>query len=188
MTQIWNLNGRSSVRSSLFFSLCFTTFIRGLDAKDDSSSTTIDQRRNFAFQKKVSGEVTEQMNALISLLSEGLNIHLNIGQEFNVRTPSVFMSTEILSTDALMNKEIQFVSNARIRLPTMFNRSVNRTERTSLRVRFFFFFLLFRWKVMMIMSSLVHLRTFGFFRSIEYESLHVDLVDSTRSRWKSTFS
>jgi hypothetical protein len=144
---------------------------------------TIEQRRNLAYQKKVSREVTEQMNALISFLSQGLNIHLNIGQEFNMKTPSVFMSTEILSADALMNKEIQFVSNARVRLPTMFNRSVNGSERTSLRVRFFFFFLLLRLKAVM-MSCLVHVRTFGFFRSIEYESLHVDLVDSTRSRWK----
>ena len=39
-----------------------------------------------------------------------------------------------------------------------------------------------------MLSSLVHVRTFGFFRSIEYESLHVDLVDSSRSRWKWTFS
>ena len=115
-------------------------FIEGLDAKDDSSSSsmTIEQRRNVAYQKKVSREVTEQMNGLISLLSRGLKIHLNIGQEFHVKTPAVFMSTEILSADALSNKEIQFVSNARVRLPTRFNRS----ERTSLRVRFFFFDLL----------------------------------------------
>ena len=121
---------------------------------------TIEQRRNLAFQKKVSRQVTEQMNDLTSLLTQGLNIHLNIGQQFHVKTPSVFMSTEILSVDALINKVIHFVDNARVRLPKTSNRSVNGTERTSLRVRFFFFFFFF---VMMIFfkSTFEPLASFG---------------------------
>ena len=107
---------------------------------------TSEQRRNLFYQQRVAHQVTEQMNDLTSLLSQGLNIHLNIGQQFNIKTPAVFMSSETLSADALMNKEIHFLDNARVRLPSTWNRSVNGTERTSLRVRFLFFLSL-RWKV-----------------------------------------
>ena len=78
------------------------------------------------------------MNDLTTLLSQGLNIHLNIGQQFSMKTPAVFMSSETLSANALMNKEIHFVDNARVLFPSTANRSVNGTARASLRVRFFF--------------------------------------------------
>ena len=132
------LIGRNSVRSSSLLSFSSTTFIQGLDAKDDSTSLTSEQRRNLAYQKQVARQVTEQMNELTTLLSQGLNIHLNIGQQFNMKTPAVFMFLETLSPDALMNKELQFVDNARVRFPSTGNRSVNGTKRTSLRVCFFF--------------------------------------------------
>ena len=92
---------------------------------------TIDQRRNLFYQQRLSLEVTQQMNDLISLLGKGLNLHLNLGQQFNMNTPGVMMSFETLSVRSLAEKEIQLVSNARIRLPAMFNG----TERNSLRVR-----------------------------------------------------
>jgi hypothetical protein len=107
---------------------------------------TSEKRRNLAFQQRLAHEVTRQMNDLTSLLSQGLNIHLNIGQQFNMNTPGVFMFSQALSADALGIKEIHFVDNAPVRLPFTGNRSVNGTERASLRVRFFFLLSL-RWKV-----------------------------------------
>ena len=158
---------------SFLVSSCSMIFIRDVDWTDDSTSMTIEQRRNLFYQQRLARQVSRQMNELTSLLTKALIIHLNIGQQFNMTTPAMFTSLETLSTDALMD-------NARVRLPTVLHRSLNGTERVLLRVRFFFLSL----ELKVTMSVLVHLRTFGCLWSIEYESLQIDLVDPTRSRWK----
>ena len=94
---------------------------------------TVEQHRNLVYQQRLSLQVTQQMNQLMSLLTKGLNLQLNLGQQFRMNTPGVIMSMETLSLQSLAEKEIQFIPNARIRLPTTFNG----TERTSLRVRVF---------------------------------------------------
>ena len=137
---------------------------------------TIEQRRNLVYQQRLSLQVTQQMNALMSLLSKGLNVHLNLGQQFNMNTPAVLVSMETLSAQALAEKEIQFASNARIRLPATFNG----TDRTSLRVRLF----PIHWDVFLDSHSLVHTRTIGFVWSVEQQPFPIDLLDSPRWRWQ----
>lgn len=67
----------------------------------------------------------------MSLLTNALKIHLNLGQNSTMNTSAVFMSLETLSTESLHNKIIEPVGNARIHLPENFQ--VNSTG-VSLRV------------------------------------------------------
>jgi hypothetical protein len=101
----------------------------------------MDRLRNVQSQKSVANQVFEQMNELISLLTRGLNVHLNVGQNFTLNSSSVFMSMETLATESLFNKEIQSVGNARLRLPSQLNLSLDPHLRHSLRVRSSSFFL-----------------------------------------------
>ena len=99
---------------------------------------TMEDRENLFYQKQVARQVTRQMHELIAQLSKGLTVHKNIGQGFSMKTASVIMSLDSLSTQALVGNEIAFVSNARIRLPSTLNRSFDTTRKIYLRVRFFF--------------------------------------------------
>ena len=98
----------------------------------DADRRQASEGQNLFLQQQVARQVTREMSEVISLLSKGLIRHSNVGQQFSIKTSSVFMSLDTLSSlPWMMDKEIQFVANARIRLPWTFNR----TERTSLRVR-----------------------------------------------------
>lgn len=68
----------------------------------------------------------------MSLLTNALKIHINLGQNSTMNTSSVIMSLETLSMASLSNKVIQSVGDAQIQLPENFQ--VNFTE-VSLRVR-----------------------------------------------------
>ena len=86
-------------------------------------------------QKRLALKVQKETTELISLLNKGLNVHLNVGLQFTVNTPGVFMSLEGLEKESLANKEILMVANARLRLPSTFNLSLNTNFTPSLRVR-----------------------------------------------------
>lgn len=70
---------------------------------------------------------------MIALLTSALKVHINIGQNLSINTPSAFMSLETLSMESLSNKEIQQVGQAKISLP-IFN--LNNNQIISLRVCF----------------------------------------------------
>jgi hypothetical protein len=61
-------------------------------------SISIEKSRNKYYQKKLANEITNQMDEMISLLTKGLNIHLNIGQNFVVDSSSISMSLGTVSS------------------------------------------------------------------------------------------
>ncbi|CAF4347539.1 unnamed protein product, partial [Adineta steineri] len=73
------------------------------------------------------------MNEIISLLTSTLNIHINIGQNLTINTPSTFMSLESISIESLSNKQIPQVGNARVNIPKHFNSNINDNSAVMLR-------------------------------------------------------
>jgi hypothetical protein len=139
MIQILNQNGQIQVIISLRYSrinfyLYLDLFVDG----NDFSYETIQQGRNKYYQKQTADTITNQVTKIISLLTQALNYHLNIGQNVTINTSSVFMSLETLSIESLSNKEIQQVENVQIRLPS--NLNINQNTTLSLRVCFLFCF------------------------------------------------
>jgi hypothetical protein len=57
-----------------------------------------------------------------------------------MNTSSAFMSLETISSETLLNKQIQQVGNAQINLPSKFNSNLNNISTISLRVCLFFFY------------------------------------------------
>jgi len=106
--------------------------------ENDFSWETIQKGRINYFQKKLSNEITIQMNKTISLLTSILNIHLNIGQKFLINTSEIFMSLETITVQTLLNKTIQQIGNGQIFIPSNFH--LNYNETISLRVCVFFLF------------------------------------------------
>jgi hypothetical protein len=98
------------------------------------------ESRNLFEQKQLAARVNKEMNELMSLLTRSLNIHLNVGQHFQVNTPNVFMSLESLTSESLSKKVIPTVGNAFLRLPPTLNISFNGTSTMSLRVRLVYLF------------------------------------------------
>ena len=132
---IWNGNGREKVhRSSSFsLSLCSSMLIE-LDLEEDGK----DSARNFFQQKQFSSQVLKEMNEVSSLLTEAMNIHLNVEQDFLVNTSNVFFSLQTLEIVSLLGKDISSLDNARVRFPSSWNLSLPEHSTGSLRVRSFF--------------------------------------------------
>lgn len=101
---------------------------------NDFSWETMQQGRNFYYQKQMAEQMTARSRETTSLLTSALNIHLNLGQNLTINTSSVFMSLETISVQSLANKTIQSVGNARIQLPVVLNTSVTNNQSLSLRV------------------------------------------------------
>ena len=78
--------------------------------------------------------IAAQVTETLSLITAALNVHLNIGQNTIMNTSSVFVSLETASMASLSNKLIQQVGNAEIRLPSIFNSTLNSNRSVSLRV------------------------------------------------------
>ena len=79
------------------------------------------------------------MTEMISLLTTTLDIHLNIGQNFSISTPQVFMSLATITAQSLSNKTVQQVGHAQFYLPFNFTSNLNNNQTISLRVCFFSF-------------------------------------------------
>ena len=84
------------------------------------------------------------MTEVTDLLTRALNIHLNVEQQFTMNTPSIFMSMETVKVGSLLGKEIPSVGNARLRLPSIWNLSLDPHQTGSLRVRRLSVLLIFR--------------------------------------------
>ncbi|CAF4145951.1 unnamed protein product, partial [Adineta steineri] len=100
---------------------------------NDFSWKTIEQGRNIYYQKQLATTISNQMNEIISLLTSTLNIHINIGQNLTINTPSTFMSLESISIESLSNKQIPQVGNARVNIPKHFNSNINDNSAVMLR-------------------------------------------------------
>ena len=127
--------------------------------------------RNLVEQKQLAKKLNREMNEVMRLLTRSLNIHLNVGQHFQVNTSAVFVSLESLSRESLAKKEIPIVGNALLHLPSMLNISLNDTSTASLRVR-----LHCSRSSLSSCLLLVLVGTFTFFRSFFDEFVSNDFV------------
>jgi hypothetical protein len=75
-------------------------------------------------------EMASRVDKMILLLSSTLNIHLNLGQNFVINTPGVFLSLEKLSIKSLFLKNE--TGNIQIHFPS--NLNLNFDQIISLRV------------------------------------------------------
>ena len=105
---------------------------------NDFSSETIDKNRNIYYQQQTANVIEEQVRETISLINYALNLHMNIGQNLTIVSPSVSMVLETLSSNSLSNKLISQVENTQIQMPLTFNSTLNDNHVISLRVRFLF--------------------------------------------------
>ncbi|CAF4409525.1 unnamed protein product, partial [Adineta steineri] len=71
---------------------------------NDFSWKTIEKGRNTYYQKQLATTISNQMNEIISLLTSTLNIHINIGQNLTIKTPSAFMWLESISIESVSNR------------------------------------------------------------------------------------
>ena len=85
-------------------------------------------------------QVTKQMNEMMSLVTKALIVHLPIGQRFIMNTSAMFMSLEAISSESLLNREIQSVGKARVRIPSRIETKLDGHPRPFLRVGFFSLF------------------------------------------------
>ena len=140
-------------------SFCFSSpLIIALDPLGDGED--LDRTRNLFYQSQVSSRLSKQMNDVVNLLTRALNIHLNVEQEFTLNTSNVVMSLATLKGESLRGKEIQSVGNARLRLPSQGNLSLDEHQSGSLRVRSFCF-LIFLLSFLLFQSTLEPLASFG---------------------------
>jgi hypothetical protein len=85
----------------------------------------------------MANQISLQTTETLSLLTSALNIHLNIGQNLAMNTPSVFMSLETTSIESLSNKIIKQTENAHIQIPTNFQLDTPDNTSITLRVNLF---------------------------------------------------
>ncbi len=104
---------------------------------NDFSWETIQKGRIVYYQRKLADEIEIKMKEMISLLTETLNIHLNIGQNLTMNTSEIFMSLETIQTQSISNKTIKQVGDALIHIPLNFKSNLNENETISLRVCLF---------------------------------------------------
>ncbi|CAF1302442.1 unnamed protein product [Adineta ricciae] len=99
----------------------------------DFSWEAIQKGRNTYYQNQLANEITEQVQKILSVITSTINIHLNIGQNLQINTPSAFMTLETVSLRALSSKQVQQVANAKINLPANIQSNVTDNSTVSLR-------------------------------------------------------
>jgi hypothetical protein len=166
-----------SSRYAKIFLLDSFYMVINLDLFDDEDQI------NLQYQEALSSRVSKQMTSVLNLLTRSLNIHLNVEQQFTLNTSNVFMSLETLKGESLRGKEIQSVGNARLRLPSSGNLSLDDEHQSgSLRVRSSSSFYL---STSLSLSSSVYIGTLAFvWLFVEHESVSIDFVDLDGSRRK----
>ena len=126
MRQTWNYLGPTPV-SQLLSSPIASSPSSSIDLfadGDDFSSATIDRNRNLFEQKQLAMVIRDKVDQINTLLTQALNIHLNLGQSFVVNTSSTFMSIETLSATSLSKREIRPMEGVSILLPSLTNLSL----------------------------------------------------------------
>ncbi len=135
MILILNRNGPIQVDSNFHPCSLFQFFSIDLfGAENDHSWGNIEKARNMHYQKQLAHQISRKMTEAIALISAVLNIHLNMGQNLTINTPSVFMSWEAASLKSLSNKRIEQVGGAHIRVPSSFNAPIENNAFVSIRV------------------------------------------------------
>ena len=106
------------------------------DLESKWSRRSAEEDLNVFDQEDLSSRVSKQMSDVSSLLNSALKIHLNVQQQFTINTFNLFMSFQSLNIESLRGKEIPSVGEARLRLPSSRNLSLDDEHQTgSLKVR-----------------------------------------------------
>jgi hypothetical protein len=71
------------------------------------------------------------------MITNALNVHLNIEQSLIINTSSVIISLEKITIETLSNKSIQLNNNALIRFPSGINLNFSQNSSVLLRVCLF---------------------------------------------------
>ncbi|UJR09103.1 hypothetical protein I4U23_013350 [Adineta vaga] len=100
-----------------------------ISSSDSTDSSSIEERRNLYYQKKLANEIQVQSTQIISFVTSSLKIHLNVGQNLLINTSQTFMSLETISIESLSNKTIKQVGSASFYLPSQF--TLNTTDHHS---------------------------------------------------------
>jgi len=83
----------------------------------------------FDSQKELAADsLNDKRNQIIFILTSSLNLHLNLGQNYSIPTPQVFLSLQTISLQSLLNRMNLSSSN------------LNRNQTVSFRVRSSLFF------------------------------------------------
>ena len=162
---ILNLLGRIQVRNSekILFSSIFVQLDLFADG-DDFSLPTIEKNRNRFFHEQLSIEISRQSDETIDLLTNALNVHLNIEQNISFHNPNALMSLGMIPIGSLSDQILSpLISNGSIRLPRMFfsDLSNNNSDVISFRVRQLIFA---RWSLLpssCVKSLIQHLAPLG---------------------------
>ncbi|CAF1286286.1 unnamed protein product [Adineta ricciae] len=85
---------------------------------NDYSWQTIQNGRNFYYQKQTANQIDAQSTETLSLLTKILQTHINIGQNCTINTSALFLSLETISVASLSNKLVQLTENAQVHLPS----------------------------------------------------------------------
>ncbi|CAF1216235.1 unnamed protein product, partial [Adineta ricciae] len=100
---------------------------------DDFSWETIQKSRIIYYQKQTANTISNQAKETMSLLTNALNLHLNIGQNLTMNTSAVFMSLETLQLESLANKSTRQAENAYIHIPSNLQVNLSANSAVSLR-------------------------------------------------------
>ena len=100
---------------------------------DDFSWATIIKGRNAFYQKQMADQVLSQAEEITSLLTDTLNTHLNIGQNFTMNTSSTFLSMGKVWLESLTNRLLRQVGSGQVWLPSSLH--LNQTSSSSLSFR-----------------------------------------------------
>ena len=98
---------------------------------DDYSWQTIQNGRNFYYQKQTANQIDAQSTETLSLLTKILQTHINIGQNCTINTSALFLSLETISVASLSNRIVQLTENAQVHLPS----SLTNINSTTISIR-----------------------------------------------------
>ncbi|UJR08983.1 hypothetical protein I4U23_013233 [Adineta vaga] len=101
--------------------------------KNDFSWETIEKGRNNYYQKQLSKTIHNKMSETISLISNTMKTHLNLGQNMTINCSSIFYQMEIILNSSLLNKRIEQTSDAHIIIPSSIHLINNNHSIISLR-------------------------------------------------------
>ncbi|UJR19382.1 hypothetical protein I4U23_022512 [Adineta vaga] len=97
------------------------------------SMEIINNNRNEYYQKKLTKQITNEVNQIITLVTNSLNIHLNIDQKFEINTEEIFVLLETISISSIFNKKLKQIGGVEIDFPSNFISSLNNNSIISLR-------------------------------------------------------
>ena len=102
---------------------------------NDFSWATIVKGRNAYYQKQMADRVLSQAEETTSLLTDALNIHLNIGQNFTVNSSSTFLALRKVSMGSLSRQLLTQAAGGQVSLPSSLNSNLTSNSPVSSRVR-----------------------------------------------------